>query len=96
MECLGRDLHVREDAHSLLLNRYNTFCCNVKSSRVSLGTLTWSPLVMISDPAPAAPPTPAPMAAPLPLPAMAPIIEPTGVPPILRFASLCSPLGICR
>src|SRR5215469_6708659 len=59
-----------------------TSCCNVKSSNVSLGTFTWSPLVMISDPAPAPPPTAAPIPAPLPPPAMAPMIVPTAAPPI--------------
>ena len=27
-------------------------CCSVKSGSVSLGTFTWSPFVMTSDPAP--------------------------------------------
>jgi hypothetical protein len=40
----------------------------VKSSKVSLGIFTWSPLVMISEPAPNTAPEAAPMPAPLPLP----------------------------
>ena len=32
----------------------STLCSSVKSSRVSHGTLTWSPVLVISDPAPAA------------------------------------------
>lgn len=44
----------------------DTSCCRVNSISVSDGTLTWSPLVIVSDPAPAS----APIAAPLPPPAL--------------------------
>ena len=73
--------------------RIETSCCSVKSSSVSLGTFTWSPLVIVSEPAPIPPPTPAPMAAPLPPPASAPIIDPTAAPPTVLLAVL-APLDL--
>src|SRR5271163_1641614 len=63
-------------------------CCSVKSSRVSLGTFTWSPRVMISEPAPAPAPTPAPIAAPCPPSATAPMIAQRDAPPTVLFAVL--------
>src|ERR1700760_2041035 len=65
-----------------------TSCCSVKSMRVSLGTLTWSPFVIVSDPAPTPAPTPAPIAAPSPPPARAPISDPKAAPPTVLFAVL--------
>ncbi len=53
---------------------------------VSEGTLTRSPSVRISAPAPAAAPAPNPIAAPLPPPAAAPIIVPSSAPPPANFA----------
>src|ERR1700687_424301 len=65
-----------------------TLCCRVKSSRVSLGIFSWSPLVIISEAAPTPAPVPAPMAAPFPPPASAPMRVPMAAPPTVRFAVL--------
>src|SRR5579863_5163221 len=64
--------------------------CSLKSSTVSLGTLTCCPLVSTCTAVPAPAPTPAPTAAPLPPPAIAPIIAPSAAPPPIRSA-LCFP-----
>src|SRR5271165_2712867 len=65
-----------------------TLCCRVKSSKVSLGIFTWSPLVISSEPAPTPAPVPAPMAAPFPPPASAPMRVPMAAPPTVLFAVL--------
>src|SRR5208283_5986677 len=70
-----------------------TLCCRVKSNKVSLGIFTWSPLVMISEPAPTPAPVPAPIAAPFPPPASAPMMLPIAAPPTVLFAVL-SPLDL--
>src|SRR5208283_780253 len=70
-----------------------TLCCRVKSSRVSLGIFTWSPLVTISEATPTPAPVPAPMAAPFPPPASAPMMLPMAAPPTVLFAVL-SPLDL--
>src|SRR5260370_1727575 len=71
----------------------DTLCSKVKSSNVSLGIFTYSPLVMISEPAPTPAPAPAPIAAPLPPPAIAPMMLPIAAPPTVLFAVL-APLDL--
>src|SRR5579864_2224478 len=71
----------------------DTLCSKVKSSNVSLGIFTCSPLVMISEPAPTPAPVPAPIAAPLPPPAIAPMMLPIAAPPTVLLAVL-APLDL--
>jgi len=73
----------------------DTSCWSVKSSKVSLGTFTWSPFVDDSDPPQPQPPTPRAIAAPLPPPRLAPMIDPNTAPPAVLFAS-ARPARTCR